>query len=437
MTAAKSTNLARYWLPFIAISLIGGFLLYPKFVPAKTDEDQPAKRGEKKGPPNRQSTVSVAPAISGELNVFLNGLGTVTPKNSVTVKPRVDGQIMRLAFQEGQFVRAGDLLAEIDPRPFQVQLAQAEGQMARDQALLTNARADLERYRTLLEQDSIARQQLDTQESLVRQYEAVVKTDQSLIANARLQLTYSRVTAPISGRIGLKQVDAGNIVRTSDANGLVVITQLQPITTVFTIPEDQLPPVMQSVRHGKRLKVEAFDRAQTSKLADGALLTVDNQIDVNTGSIKLKAEFENKDSALFPNQFVNVRLHLDTLKNVTLIPSAAVQRGPKGTFTFVLNPDKTVALRPVKTGGTEGSQMAIEEGISPGELVVVDGLDKLRDGAKVSLAGERGGPEGADGRTRGKRHDPNAPPGAGRQGKPREGHPGERRNPNPPADRAA
>jgi multidrug efflux system membrane fusion protein len=294
-------------------------------------------------------------------------------------------------------VRSGDLIAEIDPRPYQAQLAQVEGQMARDQALLANARIDLERYRTLYAQDSIARQQVDTQEALVRQYEGTVKFDQGQLDSARLQLTYSRITAPIGGRVGLRLVDQGNIVRAGDANGLAVITQLQPITAVFTIPQDNLPSVLKRLRAGDPLAVEAFDREQKARLAVGTLLTADNQIDPATGTIKLKAQFANVDGSLFPNQFINLRLHLDTRRGATILPAAAIQRGVQGTFVYVVKEDRSVTLRQVKVGTTEGENVAVDSGISAGEIVVVEGSDRLRDGAKVDIPDAASRAAAADG----------------------------------------
>jgi multidrug efflux system membrane fusion protein len=338
----------------------------------------------------RPIPVTIAAASTGNLNIFLSGLGTVTPANTVLVKSRVDGQLLRVHFQEGQQVRAGALLAEIDPRPFEVQLTQAQGQLARDMALLQNAQIDLERYRTLWSQDSIAKQQVDAQAALVRQYQGVVEADRGQVEDAKLQLVYAKVTAPISGRVGLRQVDPGNIVSSTDS--LVLITQTQPIAVIFTLPEDNLPKIVERLRAKASIPVDAYDRQQKIKLAAGTLLTVDNQIDTTTGTVKLKAQFRNDDGALFPNQFVNVRMLVDTLRNVTLVPVAAVQRGSQGNFVYLVQSDRKVRLQQVRLGDTENDQVVVLGGLRPGDQVVLEGIDKLREGATVEAVAKQGAP---------------------------------------------
>ena len=349
--------------------------------------------------PNRAQPVQAAVAKTTDINIVQTALGTATALRTVTVKPRVDGQLQEIFFTEGQIVKQGEALAQIDPVPFQVALAQAEGQLARDAAQLNNARLDHERYKKLLEQDSIAAQQVDQQGALVRQLEGTVKVGQAQVDNAKLQLSYTRIPAPITGRLGLRQVDPGNMVRGSDAAGIAVITQVDPMGVVFTIPQDTLPRVLARLRAGEKPPVEAWDREQKVLLATGALITTDNQIDVATGTVKLKAEFPNKEFKLFPNQFVNVRMVVDVRKDVVAVPSAAIQRGAQGTIVYVVKEDSTASIRPVTTGPTEGQLIAIESGLQAGERVITDGVDRIREGAKVEVtvpgAGQRpGGPPG-------------------------------------------
>lgn len=379
-TKPSDTPARRWpWLMGAAVAAILAFLVFHR-------SRAPGAAAVKAGKVSRAIPVAVVPARSGDLGVYLTGLGTVTALNTVTVRTRVDGQLISVAFREGQLVREGDLLAQIDPRPFEVQLMQAEGQKAKDEAALENARLDLGRYEVLIGQDAIPRQQLDTQTATVHQDEAAVKSDQGQVDSAKLNLTYSRITAPIAGRVGLRLVDAGNIVHASDSGGLLVITQLQPIAVVFTIPADQLPTVLAQMRSGRRLETDVYDRDMKNKLAVGSLVAVDNQIDTSTGTVKLKAQFPNKDNALFSNQFVNVRLLVNTLKGVVLVPAAAIQRGPQSTFVWVVGPNSTVAMRPVEVLWTEGDQCALSKGVAAGELVVVEGVDKLQPGATVAVA---------------------------------------------------
>lgn len=349
--------------------------------------------------------VVVAKAKRTAVPVYLTGLGNVSAFYTVTVKSRVDGQLMSVGFKEGDFVKQGQVLAEIDPRPYQVQLEQAEGTLARDTALLANARIDLDRYKTLLAQDAIPKQQLDTQVSTVAQLEGTVKQDAATINNAKLQLIYAKVTAPISGRVGLRLVDPGNIVHASDAGGMLVITQLQPISVLFTIPEDSLQPVLTKLNRGAHLPIEAWNRDNSAKIANGTLVTVDNQIDQTTGTSKLKGVFENKDNALFPNQFVNIRLLVDTQANQIVVPSVAIQHGQQGPFVFVVGDDSKVKIAPVTVGIVLDNEMtSITKGLEDGTPVVVDGTDRLQNGSPVRVRkpGDDG-MGGAGGRGRGGR----------------------------------
>jgi len=333
--------------------------------------------------------VVTAHATTGDMPITLIGLGTVTPLATVTVQSQISGQIMHIAFKEGQTVKAGDSLIQIDDRPYQVALEQAQGALKRDKALLANARVDLDRYQTLFAQDSIAEQQLATQKSLVAQYEGAVKTDQGQIDAAKLNITYCHIVSPISGRVGLQQVNVGNFVTPAEPNGLVVVTELKPITVVFTLPEDNIPPLLRRLQAGATLPVTAFDRTNTRQIARGTLQSIDSQIDTTTGTIRLKALFANDDGSLFPQQFVNADLLLDTLHGATLIPQAGVQRGAPGTFVYVVNADQTVSVRIVTLGPGDATNIAVSSGLKPGDTVVVDGADKLKDGAKV-LVSQRG-----------------------------------------------
>ena len=339
--------------------------------------------GGRGGPP---ASVVVAPVRSGSFQVWADSLGTVTPLANVTIHSRVDGQLLRVNFREAQHVEKGALLAEIDPRPFQATLDQGLAAQLRDQALLDNAQIDLKRYKDLAEHDAIPRQQLDTQTSLVAQYVAAVRTDQAVVDSARLQLSFCRIEAPVSGQVGLRQIDPGNMVHAADTTGLVTVAQMDPISVLFSLPQDQLPAVQAKLRQHGAIKVQAYDRGGKTVLAEGTLASLDNQIDATTGTIKLRGKFANGNAGLYPNQFVNLRVLMNVLKDVTIAPSAGIQRGPQGTFMYVLKDDRTVSLTPVVLGPSDKSGVVVQQGLNAGEQVVIDGADKLRDGVSVILA---------------------------------------------------
>jgi multidrug efflux system membrane fusion protein len=363
-------------MAIVAVALLGVVLIRTSRLPAAA----PARNASQPA----AVPVSVATVSRIDLPVRLSALGSVVAFNTVTVRPRVDGQLMRILFREGQFVQKDELLAEIDPRPFQVQLEQAEGQLARDQAQLANARVDLSRYQTLLSEDSIARQNVDAQQSTVAQLEAALKVDQAAIDSARLNLTYSRITAPLSGRVGLRLVDVGNVVSASATTGLVVITQVDPIAVVFTLPEDQLRTVLPRIRSGARLPVDAFDRSGATRVASGAVVTVDNQIDQTTGTVRVKAVFDNHDHALFPSQFVNVQVLADTERAQLVVPASAVQQGPQGQFVYLVRDGKAV-VQNVTVADVEAERASIRSGLTAGDVVVTDGIDRLREGSPLEV----------------------------------------------------
>jgi membrane fusion protein, multidrug efflux system len=338
---------------------------------------------------NQTVAVAIATVGKGDIQIRIPALGTVTPLATVTVRTQVNGQLQKIAFKEGQLVKQGDFLAQIDPRPYEAALAQAQGSLRKDRSLLADAKLDLQRFEELIKEDSVAQQQLDTQRALVEQYEGTIETDQAQVKTAQVNLAYTHITSPIAGRIGLRQVDEGNYVTPGDTNGIAVVTELTPITAIFAIPEDNVGAIMQRLRDGAEMQVEAYDRSNANKLAVGKLLTVDNQIDVTTGTVKLRAQFDNKDGQLFPNQFVNIQLLQDTLHDQTVMPTAAVHRGaPNGvnsTFVYRIKEDSTAAVVPVKLGIADGETVGVVSGLSVGDVVVTEGGDRLRDGAPVEL----------------------------------------------------
>lgn len=379
-------------LILVAAIIIAALLLWRHFNPTQATPGQSGSAqqpretgGGRRGGMNALPPVQAASTQSASVPYYLSGLGTVTAANTVTIRSRVNGELMALHFQEGQQVKTGDLLAEIDPRPFQVELTQAEGQLAKDQAVLANARQDLSRYQQLVKSNLISRQELDAQLAQVRQAQGTIKADEGAVASAELQLAYSKITAPISGRVGLKQVDVGNYITSGDTNGLVVITQTHPIDAVFTVPEGEIATILNAQKSGQPPIVEAWDRANQKRLSQGSLLSMDNQIDATTGTIKLKARFENLDDALFPNQFVNIRMKVDTLQNAVVAPVAAVQMGNEGRFVWILNDKQEVSKRQVTTGIQYGQQIVITAGLDDGVQVITDGIDRLTEGAKVDV----------------------------------------------------
>ncbi len=416
------------WLIVLILAAAAAYHYWPKSPDTAGGAPAPGATGGRKGRGGGTPPVVAAKVRRGNIGVYVTGLGTVSPINTITIKSRVDGQLMKVNYQEGELIHQGDALMEIDTRPYQVQLDQAVGQQMRDQALLDNAKVDLARYQTLLQQNAIPEQTLATQKSMVAQLEGTVKADQSQIDMAKLNLTYCHITAPITGRIGLRLVDPGNIVHASDSGGLLVITQVQPISVVFTIVEDRLPDILRRWHSGQQLLVELWDRANEHKIGTGTLKTIDNQIDPTTGMIRLRAEFPNADESLFPDQFVNVRLLVQQKQGVTLVPSAAVQRTSTTTYVYLVKPDSSVTVRQLVEGVSEGDSTEVSSGLEPGDVVVMAGLDRLNEGTKVSVqfadeAGRgqgRGSAPGAGGGS------PDGSPGGrrGRSGAPGAGGPG-------------
>jgi multidrug efflux system membrane fusion protein len=408
MTAAKPASLRRRLIfgavLVVALAAIAWVVWHPR---PQTGQGGPGGGRQGRGGQMGPMPVVAATVAKSDLDLTINALGTVTPLATVTVKTQIAGQLQEIAFKEGQTVKKGDFLAQIDPRPYQAQLEQYSGQLLKDQALLAQAELDMKRYKTLLDEDSIASQTYDAQVSLVSQYRGAVETDKAQVETARLNLTYCHITAPVSGRVGLRQVDLGNYVTPSDANGLVVITQMQPMSVVFILAEDNLPDVLKQVNKGAVLKASAFAKGSNAMLGAGKLDSIDSQIDVSTGTIKLRALFDNDPQILFPQQFVNVVLLLDTLKDARSVPAAAVQNGAPGTYVYLVKDDNTVTVRPIKTGPQSGDRVAVLSGLEFGDKVVVDGADKLREGSQVTLPGAQAAAPaeaGAAGEKRGRRN---------------------------------
>ncbi len=387
----------RWWLWVIVLLVLGviAYFVATKIAGEKTDQPA-AGKGKGKGDAGQTNPVVTATARKGDIGVYFTGLGAVTPLATVTIKSRVDGQLTSVRYREGDMVHKGDLLVEIDDGPYQAALTQAEGQLLRDQATLENAKIDLARYQQLAPLKAIPEQQLATQVATVHQDEGIVKLDQGQIDSAKVNLAYTKITAPVDGRIGLRLVDQGNIVNSTDTNGLLVITQMDPISVIFTLAEDQLPPVLQKTGAGQKLEVDAYDRAQNTKLAQGSLATLDNQIDPTTGTLKLRATFDNSKGTLYPNQFVNVKLLVQEKRGVTLVPTAAVQRNSQMTYVYVVKQDSTVTVRTIMLGTTEGDDSEVTSGLMAGEVVVMTGVDKLQEGSKVNVQG--GGTQGSSGK---------------------------------------
>jgi len=410
-TTASTTRKGRWWIWLVvAVLILAGIAWWER-----RGADPAAKAGGDAA--SRPVIVSTAVARQGDIGIYLNALGTVTPVYTVTVTSRVQGEITQVYYHEGQMVRKGDPLIEIDPRPYQAALTQVEGQLAHDQAVLNEAKIDLDRYQQALNRNAIAKQQFDDQQQVVLQDEGTVKNDEGQLANAKVNLVYTHITAPIAGRVGLRLIDPGNIVQANSSTALVVITQLQPITVIFSIAEDLLSQIQEQLRKGKKLPVDAFDREASTKLASGTLLTLDNVIDPTTGTLKLKAIFDNSNTALFPSQFVNVKMLVDTQHDVILIPTPAIQRNAQGAFVYVIKSDQTASIRSITPGTTDGTVTAVG-GVQPQEVVAINGFDKLLDGSKVTVrTPPSGGGTSGQQRQTGQNNGNQSAPGASKEGK--------------------